>query len=196
MNHQRNFFQLFAFAAILLSIYSCGNKLTRENAKELIVQKFNLPFSVSEKLQHGEINYMGGSDISAESTLAKQKLITFTYQGDKRDFFFTYASYFLELTPEGQQYKTGETTNNEGTQFYLFKVAEKVFVDVTGILEINNGKAAQVDYTWKYINITPFGKAFNFRNQQLNKPALYNEGQTFSNKILIVQYDDGWRIQD
>lgn len=195
MNLQR-LFQLVAFAAILLSFFSCGNKLTREKAKELITQKYNLPSSVSEKLQHGEINYSGGSDISAESTLAKQKLITFNYQGEKRDFFFTYASYFLDLTPEGQQYKTGETSNNEGTQFFLVKVAEKMFVDVTGILEINNGRAAQVDYTWKYSNITPFGRAFNFRNQQLNKPAVYYEGQTFSNKVLIVQYDDGWRIQD
>ena len=199
MTSRNKLLRLFALAAIILTLFSCGNKMTREKAKELITQKFNFPSTVTEKLQHGEINYMrsvGGSNISAETTLAEQKLITFNYQGDKRDMFFSYATYFLDLTPEGQKYKTGETSDNEGRQFYIVKVADKVFVDLTGILEINDGKAAQVDYTWKYDNITPFGNAFSLRNQQLNRTPVYNEGQLFSNKVMMVKYDDGWRIQE
>lgn len=206
MNSLHKFLKSLALIAILFSLLSCGNKMTRDKAKELITKKYNLPFTETEKLQHGDINYsknFGGSNISIEKTLAEQKLISFTYQGDKRDMFFKYASYHLELTPEGQKYKTGETSDNEGRQFYLVKVADQVFVDVTGILEINDGKAAQVDYTWKYDNITPFGKAFSLRNQQINKAdqfmssrKVYNEGQTFSNKVMMVKYDDGWRIQE
>ncbi len=206
MTSQRTLLKSIALIAILLSLFSCGNKMTREKAKDLITKNYNLPFTLTEKLQHGEINYsrnFGGSNISAENTLAEQKLITFTYQGEKRDMFFSYASYFLDLTPEGQKYKTGETSDNEGRQFYLVKVADKVLVDVTGILEINDGKAAQVDYTWKYDNITPFGKAFSLRNQQLNQSdefmsnrKVYDNGQTFSEKVMMVKYDDGWRIQE
>ena len=60
-------------------------------------------------------------------------------------------------------------------------------VDVTGIREINNGTEAQVEYTWKYDNITPFGKAFN--------GTLYNAERIVSDEVMMLKYDDGWRIQ-
>ncbi len=213
MNSQLKFFKSLVFIAILISFFSCGNKMTREKAKDLICKRYNLPFLETEKLQHGKVLYsmnFGGTNISAEKSLAEQKLISFTYRGVERrdaimrgDRGYSYAAYVLELTPEGQKYKTGETSDNQGNKFYLVKAAEKVFIDVTGILEINDGKAAQVDYTWKYDNITPFGRAFSLRNQQLNQSdqfmngrKVYNEGQIFSNKVMMVKYDDGWRIQE
>jgi len=212
MNSQKNLLKLFALVPILFLLFSCGNRMDRDKAKQLISQKFNLPSTVTEKLQHGKILYsgnFGGSNISAENSLAEQKMISFNYQGVeygdaifRGDRGYSYAVYYLELTPEGQKYKTGETTDDKGRQFYLVKVADQVLVDVTGILESNDGKAAQVEYTWKYENITPFGEAFSLRNQQLNQSdqwmsnrKVYNDGQTFSNTVMMVKYDDGWRIQ-
>lgn len=186
-------------------LVSCSDKMDRDKAKVLITQKYGLPFTVTDKLQYGEVNYLRNfsrPNVTAENALAEQKLIKFTNQGIKRDMFFSYDSYIIELTPEGQKYKLGETSDREGRKFYLVKVADQVFVDITGILEINNGKAAQVEYTWKYDNVTPFGTAFSLKNRQLNQSdqmmnnrPVYNNNGIFREKVMMVKYDDGWRIQ-
>jgi hypothetical protein len=99
-------------------------------------------------------------------------------------------------------WKVDETTDDEGVTYYIMRVAEKRFGTITGIREINEGKAAEVEFTWKYMDITPFGTAINLRNQQLNQSDefmkgrnVYNEGQTFNEKVMFLKYDDGWRIK-
>jgi hypothetical protein len=72
MISQLNFFKSFALFAIIFSLFSCGNKMTRDNAKEIICKKYNLPLTITEKLQHGKALYsmnFGGSNISAEKSL-------------------------------------------------------------------------------------------------------------------------------
>lgn len=151
MTSQTNMFGLIALIAMSFLFFSCGdNRMTRDKAKDLISERHNLPSVVTEQLQYGRIRYLrefGGSNMSAETNLAAQKMISFSYQGREYgdavfpgDRGFSYDVYDLELTPEGQKYKTGETTDEKGRHFYLVKVADRVFVDVTGILEINDGK--------------------------------------------------------
>lgn len=194
----------FVVAALPL-VLACSDGMSRDKAVELISQQYGFPTSVTEELPVGNVNYRGGANISAESTLAEMGLITFTYQGESRDMFFSYQTYALALTPEGSKYWTGEVVPKEGWESYVVRLADKVLVDVTGIVEINNGNAAQVDYTWKYDNITPFGTAFGLRNQQVNDVdrangfgggrPVYNDGQVYTETVLMVKYDDGWRIQ-
>lgn len=188
----------------LLSLISCSKKLDREKAKELIIQKYQFPSIATEKLQYGEINYMtslGGSNISAEQSLANQNLIIFSYQGDKRDMFFSYKTYYLELTPEGEKYLVGDTIDNEGRKFYIVKAAERMFIEITGILQKKDDNTARSEFTWKYINITPFGKAISLKNEQLNQSdefmkgrTIYNEEKVYKNTEYYTRYDDGWRI--
>lgn len=180
---------------VFLLLYSCSDKLNNDKAKELIIQKFGESLNMSDQLQHGELNYSGGSNIYEETTLANQKLITFTYQGVKRDMFFSYQSYYLELTPEGQKYKVGETADNQGRQYYLMKAADKVFGQITGIREVNNGEQAEVDFTWVYKNVTPFGQAITTEHQQLGRSDdIYAEGQIVPATVMMAKYNDGWRI--
>jgi len=197
MRLQYRLLRIVALTSIIFTLFSCSNKITREKAKDLIIKKFNFPITVTEKLDYGTVNYMngGGTNLTAENKLIEEKLMTFKSLGQKRDMFFTYTSYFLDLTPEGMKFKIGETTDYAGTRFYEMKVAEKIFLEITGIIEINDGKAARIDYNWRYANITPFGEAFSLRNQQINE-VVYNGGKVYSEQVMMIKYDDGWRIQE
>lgn len=192
---------------------SCSNKLDRVKAKALIIQSFELPYTIAEKLQYGEIYYsgdFGGGDITKENILQQQKLITFDFQGNRRgDLFFkgdqgrSYSVYQLELTSEGDKYRVDEGTDNKGRKFWFVKVADLVFGEVTGIREIEEGKLVEVEYTCQYSGLTPFGKAYNLIYQQrdpsgysLDKRNPYYENQPIPAKLIFAKYDDGWRITD
>ena len=75
MNSQKKLLKLFALVAILCSFFSCGNKLDRDKAKQLISHEFNFPSTVTEKLQHGEINYYSEILPYSDLSLAEQRLI-------------------------------------------------------------------------------------------------------------------------
>lgn len=199
--------KIFIAALFLLSgscfLVSCGKKLEKEEAKEVILKKINFPQVMTNRLQHGQIDYcvnFGGTDISAENNLAAQKLITFKYLGNKGGDMFnlmTYACYNLELTEEGKKYNNGgDWTDNDGRHYYNMRVAEKVFGEVTDLHEIkvNGERAYNVEYTWKYANITPFQEFCHLRN---SNSTSYSEGQTFREKVKMVYYDGtGWRIEN
>lgn len=206
MNAQKKLLQLFALVAILFSFFSCNGTcngpLEEKKAKQLISQKFNFPSTVTEELPYGEVKYStfaGPPNLFAEKYLAEQKLITFNYIRRGEDLL-PYDLYYLDLTPEGQKYITVDTSDNEGKRFYLVKVADKVLVGGTRIFQ-PSGVTAEVDYTWKYDNITPFGKAFSLRNRQISildlisDRPVYDDGQIFSKKVKIFKYNTGWQIQ-
>ena len=62
------------------------------------------------------------------------------------------------------------------------KVATIEFGEVTGIVERKELNIAEVNYTTKRVNITPFGKAYNINEETFNRSASF------------TKYDDGWRI--
>jgi hypothetical protein len=196
------------FVSLLLissiSIFnSCGRKLEKDEAKEVILKKIKFPQVMTNKLQHGEVCYcvnFGGTDISPEKKLTSQNLITFQYQGNKGGNMFnpmTYACYYLELTEEGKKYDNGGGwTDKDGRHYYNMRVAEKVFGEVTDLHEIkvNGERAYIVEYTWKYVNITPFQEYCHKRN---SNSTSYSDGQTFQETVKMVYYDGtGWRIEN
>jgi len=63
------------------------------------------------------------------------------------------------------------------------EVANIEFGEITGILEIKALNGAEVKYTEKRKNITPFGKALGIKEEILDK------------NISMRKYDDGWRIE-
>jgi len=64
-------------------------------------------------------------------------------------------------------------------------IATDEFEKITGIVERKEFKTAEVDYTVKRINITPFGKIIFNINEE-----------TFTRSATFTKYDDGWRIGD
>jgi len=110
----------------------------------------------------------------------------------------TYTIHDIELTPEGQKYKVGETVHtispqNMQQKYYLMKVADQSLEAITGIRENASGDSATVEFTWKYINVTPFGEAASLISTYGDRLE-YKEGTVFSGTVVVTRYDDGWRL--
>lgn len=194
--------KIVSFSFLLMSIFffsSCSNKLTRDKAEQLITQKFNLPETITEKLRYGDVYYDVNPKLALENYLVEHKLITFLYiENVRRNMFWAERRYKLDLTQEGQKYVKTSTSNSDGNPIYLIKVADRVFGEITGIKEIEEGKRAEVEFTLKYANITPFGEAFSYQAQALSNELIlpyYRDGETFNKTVMIAKYDDGWRIE-
>ena len=84
-------------------------------------------------------------------------------------------SHVATATEKGNQYI--ENGNN-------IVVATVEFGEVTGIVEREEFKNAEVNYTVRRTNITPFGRIlFNINEETINR------------SVVFTKYDDGWRIQ-
>jgi len=205
------------FIYILLSFFggiiftSCSKHLEKEEALKIVKEKFP-PSILTDELQHGEILYclnFGGTDISFEQSLAQKGLITFTYLGRRGGDMFnpiSYSVYNVELTNEGKKYyANNERTDDKGRRFYYMKVAKTKIVDISDLheIEINGEPGYTATYTWKYCDITPFGEAFNTRNQRLNQTddfnknrRIINETNSFSKKVKFYLYNDYWVVKE
>ena len=75
------------------------------------------------------------------------------------------------------------------------KLADKEFLEVTGILLSEDKTRAQVDYTWRYTNITPFGKHWGeeLGGKQWEGKRISTEDVHKESARMILD-DDGWRI--
>lgn len=188
------------------TLASCSKKLDREKAAELIRSKHSLPSVVSDEISVGTVNFMlnfGGANTTTYKELERAGMITFKSLGKKRDMFFQYVSYKVTLLPEAEQYVTGSRTGEKGTQYRTVRVGDWDLVEVTGIKETEPDQKAQVEYTWRYGNITPFGQALSKGNLALNKKddmnrsrPIYDDGQIQTATASMERYDDGWRITE
>lgn len=92
-----------------------------------------------------------------------------------------------------QEFRIDETYSHtgilteEGTQFVSgrgFRTAKLVFGEITGIVERKDFNIAEVNYTLRRVDITPFGRALNVSEETIFRTANF------------TRYDDGWRINN
>ena len=54
------------------------------------------------------------------------------------------------------------------------------------------GSVAQVEFTWKYTNLTPFSECIP---DDMDGNKRKYDGTNRTGKVTLQLYDDGWRIQ-
>jgi hypothetical protein len=90
-------------------------------------------------------------------------------------------NYSNNVGPKGRPYFVNEDSN-----VFRVKTCELKFLEVTGILPVEEG--ARVEYTWTYANPTPFaGIGSDPCLAYLNKPQ--------RGEAHFQLYDDGWRLE-
>ena len=154
-------------AVIATGIYaylSWASHLRLGKAQELITEQFKSSESVTQPIQHGRIEFSGygaGKQLSIARQLADKKIITCVRQQESNGYGYYYNTniYQIDITPEGAKYKTGDSTDSEGRQFYMFKAYDKQFdpASITDFKESKDAKKATLNYYWKYVNCTPIG---------------------------------------
>ncbi len=207
-----NLEQLFKLSLIVIIIpflFGCSKKLSREEAEKQIKQKIQMPqneyreFSNIEpkaytKWTEYDLNYDCGwgkytvpktIDVvnnylksNLLETLEKENCITieilrsepkeiYGIMYGRREFSNT-ESYKAVFTNKAKPYVDGN----------LVKVSTLEFGEITGIIERGELNIAEVNYTVKRDNITPFGLAYKINPEILNRSATF------------TKFDDGWRI--
>ena len=200
--------QLSLFAIIISLMLGCSKQLTRDEAEKQIKQKFQLPHP---ELKDFPLSMDAGLAIEWSCPAQKQNWIDGHIQ-DKLPYLLeleneglikyiidktaveTYKEYNLKYYPRQDEmngtryhyYHTISYTDN-GKQYASnngssVRVATIEFGEITGIVERKEMNLAEVNYTERRKDITPFGKALNVNEETFNKTATF------------TKYDNGWRI--
>ncbi len=179
-----------SFSSLVVGIYR------ESEAEVLIMKKFNLPqtdtmriykkyFKSSKYVDYCSFPkvsiYIGGRITYSDNekvliTLKEKGLINISEtveQEREYDEDNTYA--IVLLTDEGKKYLIKEDDVK-----YIVKTCEITFGEITGIQMQEQVKLAEVNYTLKRINFTPFG----------NEGSQETENRTAS----FTLFDDGWRM--
>ena len=162
-------------AVVILLMNSCGNGKLTESKAEDILQK-NYPKNRTSTVQISDLSLSPG--IPNEVKLLQAKgLATYRYIPPGTPGYGCYG----QLTESGNKYL--DRVISDG---YVSMVIAKIGFDkITGILEVPQANAVEVDYTEKVIEITPVGEIYNDLKMD----------QTYPQKAVFVKYEDGWRLQ-
>ncbi len=171
-----------------LCMFSCSEKLDRDKAKTLIEEELKI-YQATARVPHNKTP-IAASQLPSYNKLVEDNMITLEYSGRTKGII-SHNVYNIQLTPEGKKHSTNIKYNSN--KYLYMKAADKKLLEVTGIQEIEDDKIAKVDYTWHFTNITPFGKFYN--HNHAGEKLQYN-GKTESSSIIMVKYDDGWRIKE
>jgi hypothetical protein len=179
---------LLTLSVLVASSFGCAkNELTKEKAKNIIAEHYNYPKPVYRGLMVGKKSHYYGKAMEEQ----KQKMINNIFDPLVKEGLIRYNLYpegdiDVLITEEGKKFIEG-TVRNDRPDTVNIKVAEKLLVDVTDIVS-EDSSGAQVEYTWKYGKITPFGKYMKgdkWKSTELNKES-----------IKMKLYDDGWKVAE
>jgi hypothetical protein len=193
---------VFCLLIILVAGTSCRNPLTRDLALSKLKESPGYPVMKSYKIlksytkdmdtQGRGVSFIIGEDDNKEKeTILRQfesegllHLTETPQYSESNSFLFgtttrTWTLVEIKLTDSGRKYLI-----SEDNICYSVKIWETGIHEVTGILEAEDRRTAQVEYTLSNQDITPFGECFSDKTQVINKTAFF------------AKYDDGWRIQE
>ena len=69
------------------------------------------------------------------------------------------------------------------------RMADYQLVQITGIQQADGSNTAEVEFYWRYANVTPFGEIASEYSDNLD----YSQGNR-RQTVLLTRFDDGWRL--
>lgn len=191
----KSMFFLFTISFTFVFTSCSNNKLDRDDAKEQIIQFFHYP----HKATTGTAYYKFYKDMHVGKYILDHK-----FQDHLNEFDIIkienieknegeYSAYGnILLSEKGRSDLDTLIDHDQGagcfSRQFIFKLGNVEFIEITGIREIEPEKSAQVDFSWKYSNLTNMGKIANKFNPK------FNDIDVYQNSVLFIKYDDGWRI--
>lgn len=190
------YFLVTALTSIIL-ISGCSKDLSRNKAREIIINHFKYPIPVTKELDIGSKIMANQMSPKWLESLKHDGLIDYTYH---RAFGLNHVVSIF-LTDKGKEYVVGDRGTrgwpNAGQKYVKVKFAEKQFVEITGVRTSGDKKEAVVEYTWKYGNLSPFSKGWKDESLfgALAGGGSHDENKTYKDQVYMAFYDDGWRIR-
>lgn len=163
---------------VCIVFVGCSSKeLSRDKALELIVQSKKYPQVYDKDIFAGDPEHAAKA---SKTNLEKLGYITFNRQ---RKFLDDRP--YIEFTPKAKPFFLETPKSDQEKQVQKIKISDVVLGEVTGVKMLNENKSAVVEYTIKYINITPFVELY---------PGMFTQIDTV--KAYFSLFDDGWRIEN
>jgi hypothetical protein len=186
---------------VALSANGCGqSKLDRDTAKNMLVAALKAGQSVTNEIETGRLQTGNAIPESARVVLTQKGMITVVDLPPMTIGFFPTGMVQIELTPEGRKYiveskafidpATGNTV-----MYNRMRMANEQIVSITGLLTSPTGDSAQVEFTWQYANLTPFGEVAPML-YTVSGRLDYSPDRVFQGTVTFKKYDDGWRLPD
>lgn len=205
------FFPTSALLMVMLALTSCSNELTRDDAKDLLVEKYSFPYVEFENMQMlGNVSPKRGQDnVPAEAAngfgQTEQRWISiaplvdagllvrgngrrvdvYTAWGAPKRYGPSLTYTFTSLTNKYLQPGSRINTDEDGRHRFVAMVCEVHLGEVTGIKFDDAKTTAQVEYTIERKNFSPFQLLWVY-------PKPDREAKT----AVFELYDDGWRLKD
>ncbi len=184
---------LFTIALMAsFALISCSKDLSKSRAKEMIIQKHELPKAATIGLaKRYMVSYVGGFSVPLDSLVNCEpycdyeefltklekdgfvKLLRTGPEGNCR-----VVQVWVSLTDESKKY-----LEKEDRKYYHLKAYDRCFGKITGIQSDEQKKMAVVEYTQEVDHSTPFYKYLTIFDIPSGK---------YTEKFEL--YDDGWRI--
>lgn len=218
MKTNKKLVKLILSSIISVFLFSCSNNLSRDKAKEQIIQKYKLPYEITRdiNLSAQTTSKFRNSSKDAHNIPTKQGvminlenegLITYTiertssnieemwYENGSPNVFFTeknppwianWRQHSTRIYKIAETYQHSGNLTEKGRQYLVngnnFKLANRVFGEITGIVERKDLNISEVTYTEKITDITPFGKVLGINEEIIDRT------------VTFTKYDDGWRL--
>jgi hypothetical protein len=175
---------------MIITGLSCTKKLTRKKAAKMIIEKYRYPQDVytevgsletlKELKDRGliDIKWKSSGDWWWESTDS----VWLTKNGELIGLFVK--PDYVNVDVKGKLVTLIRPSLGSSKFKVVGKCYKEVFTEVTGMKIIANGTEAEVEYTYRYDSITPFGVILGYKSDEI-----YNSNCQFT------LYDEGWRIK-
>lgn len=187
---------------LALSTNACGpSTLDRDTANSKIVAALKAGPKVANEIETGKIQEGNAIPESARDVLTKKGMITVIDLGQMAvDNFHTVPMIQIDLTPEGRKYLVEakafrDSVTQETVMYNRMWMADQELLSITGLLASPAGDSAQVEFTWKYANLTPFGEVASIFYTVQGKLD-YSPDNVHKETVTFKKYDDGWRLPD
>lgn len=168
---------LFVFVFFLLG---CNDELSRDEAKEKIINELKLPFDEIKSFKIEDNTYFANQTAVQYELLKKLGFLDFSFEGETPSQYRAKA----KLTDKGNQFVVSEVVDQGYFSEVDVKVAKIEFGEITGIQEVKLGDLVSyyVEYTIKRSNINSFGTVVHNLDEKIIKK-----------KVKFTKFDDGWR---
>ena len=168
---------LFVFVFFLLG---CNDQLSRDEAKEKIINELKLPFDEIKSFKIEDNTYFANQTAVQYELLKNLGFLDYSFEGEFPSKYHAKA----RLTEKGSQFVVSEVVDQGYFSEVEVKVAKIEFGEITGIQEVKLGDLVSyfVEYTVKRTNINSFGIIVHDLDEK-----------TIKKKVKFTKFDDGWR---
>jgi hypothetical protein len=175
---------------------------------EIIIKNMNFQMTETVPVRIGNIKvlelsktydfYAQDSDGKLLKSFESSGVVNVKYVGTKQEPLMGIGApvpvYYFEsgLTDSGKRYQVGSVRRNPTNNFEYadMKACARELGEVTGIAFSGDNKEAQVDFTWKFDDLTPFAAAPGAGGIE----NVCRNSTPQKQSVAMRLYDDGWRL--